>query len=445
MLRSPRSWVAVVSVLLLAGLAGAGLAACGSDQGSPGGDDGGGADGTVGPVDGLAPDAPQGEGGPGAVDGGDGGGDAADGASATDGACVPLTCPSTYTCGPLDDRCGNVIQCGVACTGGQICEYQAGDGGQASQSCVSKSTVCTGKCGFIVDACKVGINCGGCANGLVCDGTTNTCVPPTPSDAGGCQGGAPSCTGQGGVPLCGTIGNGCGQTTHCTCPTGQTCGGNGIPGECGTPVECQDPNNCGTFKNTCGSATVTCGNCAPGSKCDTGTHTCQPCTPNSNACQGLACGNVNDGCEIVSCGKCTGEGVCEDGGCCTPKSCAALEDAGVVTGCDPVPNGCGGSVDCAPCGTTDRCVSNVCTPCPPCDGGVCNDQAQCCFPETCASFPDAGCQPQALGCGKAQVCNPCPGGDVCLNDGTCCTPIGCEGRSGVVDDGCGDTINCGGP
>jgi hypothetical protein len=29
-----------------------------------------------------------------------------------------------------------------------------------------------------------------------------------------------------------------------------------------------------------------------------------------------------------------------------------------------------------------------------------------------------------------------------LGDGTCCTPIGCAGRVGIVDDGCGRTINC---
>jgi hypothetical protein len=112
-------------------------------------------------------------------------------------------------------------------------------------------------------------------------------------------------------------------------------------------------------------------------------------------------------------------------------------------GCTPVSDTCGGTLTCATCQSDERCVGNSCTACPNCDGGICDNNANCCYPSTCAAFPKAGCKPQALGCGVSQVCNPCQGSQVCLSNGTCCTPSGCAGRVGLVDNGCGQTINCG--
>jgi len=198
------------------------------------------------------------------------------------------------------------------------------------------------------------------------------------------------------------------------------------PGECGPT-----PDGCGGILN--------CGGCMAGQNCTN--HTCTACVPtNPNPCAGKTCGSASDGCKQVSCGgnTCGDGGVCNGGTCCQPITCESVNDAG----CTPIPDGCGGHITCVQCGTDDRCVQGTCTVCPDCDGGTCDQNATCCFPQTCAAFPNAGCQPQALGCGKSQVCNPCQTNQVCLSDGTCCTPSGCAGRIGIVDNGCGQTINC---
>jgi hypothetical protein len=43
------------------------------------------------------------------------------------------------------------------------------------------------------------------------------------------------------------------------------------------------------------------------------------------------------------------------------------------------------------------------------------------------------------------TCLQCPTGAVCASDGTCCTPITCQGQVGQIPDGCGGTIYCGPP
>jgi hypothetical protein len=52
------------------------------------------------------------------------------------------------------------------------------------------------------------------------------------------------------------------------------------------------------------------------------------------------------------------------------------------------------------------------------------------------------CHKSDLGCGLTAVCAPCSNTEVCMSDGTCCTPEGCNGRTGVVPDGCGGVLNC---
>lgn len=292
-------------------------------------------------------------------------------------------------------------------------------------------------CGFVQDSCGVYFNCGNCTGGMVCDGTTHTCVPPAPPSDAGCTPVSLSCSSSSGQ-LCGTISDGCGNTKQCNCPTGQLCGGGGVPGICGVATECT-PGTCGSFSNACGSANINCGGCATGMNCTN--HMCVACMPsNPNPCAGRMCGSASNGCTDVSCGgdTCGDGGVCDNGECCTPTTCEQINDAG----CTPIPNGCGGQLVCVQCGASDRCVAGTCTVCPACDGGTCDQNANCCYPQTCSDFPNAGCQPQALGCGKSQVCNPCQTNQVCLGDGTCCTPSGCAGRIGVVDNGCGQQIDC---
>ena len=135
---------------------------------------------------------------------------------------------------------------------------------------------------------------------------------------------------------------------------------------------------------------------------------------------------------------------------CTKTTCAA---AGYT--CGPLPDGCGGLLDCGPCtapdtcggaGTVGKCGHVVCTPstcagkcgpqgdgcggtlsCPPCDGGSC-------VPLTCAGR----CGPQGDGCGGTLSCPAC--------DGAVCSPTTCAAAGaecGIIGDGCGNTIDCG--
>jgi hypothetical protein len=71
---------------------------------------------------------------------------------------------------------------------------------------------------------------------------------------------------------CGTQGDGCGGMVDCgPCPTGQTCGGGGVPNQCGAPgcapLTCTKVGaNCGVIGDGCGG-TVDCGTCPTGQIC----------------------------------------------------------------------------------------------------------------------------------------------------------------------------------
>lgn len=89
-----------------------------------------------------------------------------------------------------------------------------------------------------------------------------TCTPKTCADLG---------------IQCGPAGDGCGGAIQCgTCPTGQTCGGGGIPSVCGagvpscTPRTCaQAGADCGPVADGCGGL-LQCGTCAPPQTCGGG-------------------------------------------------------------------------------------------------------------------------------------------------------------------------------
>jgi len=129
---------------------------------------------------------------------------------------------------------------------------------------------------------------------------------------------------------CGQTGDGCGHLIDCgTCPTGQTCGGGGIPGVCGapscTPKTCKDLNaTCGQVADGCGGLTPSCGDCTGSATCGGGgtANQCgQPnCTPRTCQQAGANCGPVADGCgSIIQCGDCTPPQTCGGGG--TPSVC----------------------------------------------------------------------------------------------------------------------------
>jgi hypothetical protein len=135
------------------------------------------------------------------------------------------------------------------------------------------------------------------------------------------------------------------------------------------------------------------------------------CTKTTCAAGGVSCGPLPDGCGgLLDCGTCTPPATCGGGGVpgkcgnltCTPLTCAGK--------CGPQGDGCGGTLSC-----------------PPCDGGSC-------IPLTCAGR----CGPQGDGCGGTLSCPAC--------DGSVCSPTTCAAAGaecGVIGDGCGETLDCG--
>jgi hypothetical protein len=405
-----------------------GVASCGGTSKTAGvGDDGG--------DDATADGTTDGNGGGHDGTNGDGSntGDAGDGALVDMGVAeVSCGCPSTATCGITTDPCsGATILCGMPCPKGQIC---VGSGGV--QSCQTQTSVCTGKCGVVVDTCGVAISCGGCPTGQDC--VANMCVPQSSVDSGTTDACAPlTCTPNQSTSLCGTISDGCGHTKQCSCPASEQC----IGGVCqGTPPECEPADGgagdggvgskCGNVGNACGSGTVACGGCNGNTKCTGGT--CTACTP--AACGTTTCGEVSNGCGAPAmCGTCGSSEQCYDGGCCTPLTCAEAAEAGIVSSCGNVSLGCGVQRACAPCGSGEDCY-----------------MGSCCTPLSCAEAADAGlvtgCSAVSLGCGQQKSCAPCGSGMICQGD-TCttCVPMTCADYNNTGcnhSDGCGNTLNC---
>ena len=391
--------------------------------------------------------------------------------------CDPDThsCTTTATacadvnaqCGIIQDACGVVVTCGQ-CTGGKVCDgttHQCVSPAPPSDAgaCVPSTLSCTGGAGQKLCG-TIGDGCGG----------TKSCTCVAPDTCGG--GGIP---GECGQPIqckdptaCGSFPNACGSgSADCgDCKGGLVCTSN----KCAACVPKPNPcaaRTCGSVDDGCGKM-VACGAnnaCGAGEVCTSG-NCCTPLTcaelpPDA----GAGCAPIDDKCgRQLTCSPCTAIGaVCHSGACCQPRTCAdvANGDAGAGDGgigdggnggggdaaaltCDPIDDGCGGMLHCNPCGNSDRCVMGSCKQCPVCDaGGSCDYTGNCayCTPKTCADFPNAGCHPQDLGCGENAVCTPCTGTQVCLGNGTCCSPEGCNGRTGIVDDGCGGTLNCQAP
>lgn len=121
-----------------------------------------------------------------------------------------------------------------------------------------------------------------------------------------------------------------------------------------------------------------------------------------------------------------------------PPSCNPVTDC---TGrCGPIPDGCGGLVQCGGCASGESCL----------EGGVCSDLD--CIPTTCEA-QGAECGLKADGCGAVLNCGPCPEGQGCgvvtanrCDPLTTCPPRSCEqagAECGVIGDGCGGVRDCG--
>jgi hypothetical protein len=333
-------------------------------------------------------------------------------------------------------------------------------------ACVPKTSgeLCiSGRCGLISDGCGNVVDCAGCPSGNYCDG--NLCRPQ-------------ECTPQ----TCATLGYNCGQhpdgcsgialgpnaQESCgTCQDGQVCGLNS-PGICGGCVQitkdkaCEGGRNCGSVSDGCGGAhecgALPCatGFCGGGGANVCGTNPCTPLSPTA-ACGTKNCGVVADGCGgTVSCGTCTSPLTCGGGG--TPNKCGSPmctpKTIGVACNnlnCGWVSDGCGGAINCGTCDNGGVCGGtspNVC-------GGMCD-------PATCSSA-GAQCGTIADQCGGLVNCGPCPAGQVCgaagankCGAGQSCVPssesAACDRtnpdvskrKCGLVSNGCGGVIDCGG-
>ena len=415
-----RRWIAIAAFACLSVGALTMTASCGSEPGThaSGGDaaagDGSQGDSTTG--DNSLDAAEQNRDGSGGDDstlgsdsaGDDGGEDsqATDSGSVGDGACVPATgCPATYHCGRYVDPCtGNVFSCGTPCTGGQVCA----SGGPNSFVCQPKT--CTNSCGIVsIDGCGVPISCGGCTGAKVC--INNVCVPQPAQDAGpgACQ--PLTCSPTPDTHLCGIVADVCGNSTSCTCPSGQQC----ISGVCSLPPpECGSADagfKCGSVPNACGSGNVACSTCPSGTHCTGGM--CESCP--APTCGSATCGTASNACGTsTSCGSpCAYNQVCTGGTCCTHETCADAIEAGAVTGCGPVDLGCGVHQACAVCDGGEVCSTNACIPC---------------VQKTCADYGDAGCG-HAIGCGNSGTLNCCASGTTCM--GSICCPPGQSNANGI--------------
>jgi hypothetical protein len=321
------------------------------------------------------------------------------------------------------------------------------DGGTTPDACTLVTCSSSGLqfCGRIGDGCGGVQECGGCSNGQTCGshGTANVC-PPTP---GACT--AITCVPAGGGRYCGKIGDGCGGTLTCgDCPAGEVCGGTGVPGVCGVPppsscqklTDCAAPGGrlCGRVGDTCGGA-LECGACPSGQECGgagiPGVCGVPPasctnrleCTPPG----GRLCGRVGDSCGgVLECGDCTDGQVCGvmTAGLCGPAPGTCTARTCNVTGgplCGTVGDGCGGTLPCGDCPAGMTCGAGgrpgVCAPTP----GTCTRIA-------CDHMGGRYCGTIGDGCGGQLEC-----GDTCPTGQTC----GGGGAAGV----CGSMGGTGGP
>lgn len=394
-------------------------------------------------------------------------------------ACTPGVClvAGGKFCGRIGDGCGHILDCG-GCPAGQTCGASGIDGLCAPTdptTCSPRTCLAMGGhyCGPIGDGCGHILDCGACLGaGEVCGGggVANVCGPgPTVA----CT--SISCT-QSGGRYCGQVGDGCGRLLDCgTCPTGQSCGGDGVAGVCGTgsatctPLTCTPTGGryCGKIGDGCGHS-LDCGACPDGSACGSG-GTPGVCagsagTPGAPGCVattcdqagGRFCGTVGDGCGgTLACGDCPAGQVCgaQTAHVCAPDpaSCQAVSCT-TATGkyCGKIGDGCGKTVDCGDCAAGQTCGGSG-------TANVCGVPAGSCTALTCAPAGGQYCGKIGDGCGKELDCgSACPAGQTCGGGGVTgvcgapagtCTKLSCTNAGGNycgrVGDGCGGAMDCG--
>jgi len=193
-------------------------------------------------------------------------------------ACVAKTCVQLgYTCGTIDDGCGNALNCGT-CANGKTCIN-------------NKCLVCTPNA---VSGCKVCKADGSawvdtnskCNTGQTCQ--NGTCVAECTNECS--SSGAKQCNGAAGYQTCGNYdADSCLEWSSVTnCPSGQTCSGAGICGTTCISKTCtQLSAECGTIDDGCGK-TINCGVCSTNKTCSDG-----QCVSNCISHAAKKCSNGN--------------------------------------------------------------------------------------------------------------------------------------------------------
>jgi hypothetical protein len=253
-------------------------------------------------------------------DGGEGGG----------GGCQPTTCDELgKNCGQVADGCGGLLDCG-SCADGSSCGIVTANVCTVLEDlCVPAlpEDVCAGKeCGAEGDGCGGTVSCGTCPDGEACGiGQAFQCGTVLTGDDNQCPALITDCSVAG--VECGLTGNGCGGTLNCgTCMGTDTCGGGGVAGVCGTPgtgpackpLTCQQQGlACGSTGDGCGNI-IQCGSCPTGQTCggagvagQCGSTGCTPYTCETVPHGPADCGTIGDGCGgTVECGTCNAPQTC---------------------------------------------------------------------------------------------------------------------------------------
>jgi hypothetical protein len=160
----------------------------------------------------------------------------------------------------------------------------------------------------------------------------------------------------------------------------------------------------------------------------------------------------------VDCGGCADGEIC---GLNEPNLCASTENLCVRVSqevacegkqCGVEGDGCGGTYLCGTCPTGQQCGAVAASQCAAAATG---STTECPARITSCASVGAQCGVIGNGCGGTIDCGGCPTGELCGNDPArpqqcapydACEPIApevaCAGKCGVVGDGCGSTYNC---
>lgn len=183
------------------------------------------------------------------------------------------------------------------------------------------------------------------------------------------------------------------------------------------------------------------------------------CVKLTCAALGATCGPQSDGCgDVIDCGQCTAPETCGGAGVasvcggttgCVPKTCPELGFT-----CGPAGDGCGAQLDCGQCAAPDFCGGGGFSRCgrgsASADGGTLSDGGTCTPLAACAT---GQCGPIPDGCGGLLQCGSCGAGEVCGLGGPsqcgapACTKTTCAALGfdcGFAGDGCGGLLDCGG-